>query len=237
MMNPSTIAPERAQTGSGIARAALKSAAPSPVGETLRLSRRPCTASLALVGGGALLRVESLFAVALPDLVEKGDGKRWRWVFKLKPCAPCRKSGSGPQKEQCDGSLQMRSAPEHRQVQGQHMRAPQASDSSGRASVLVSRGSTPLVRRRRLRQSRKPGVFGEFVRRGEQHFDVRSNATYQGDCARCGRKVRSDENYLKAHLWASTAVFHWACFIALMKEQGETAAEDATSKASRVSRS
>ncbi len=60
---------------------------------------------------------------------------------------------------------------------------------------------------------------------------------YQGNCARCGRKVRSDENYLKAHLWASTTVFHWACFIVLMKEQGETAAEDATWKASRVTRS
>ncbi len=33
---------------------------------------------------------------------------------------------------------------------------------------------------------------------------------YQGNCGRCGRKVRTDENYLKAHLWASTAVFHWA---------------------------
>lgn len=60
---------------------------------------------------------------------------------------------------------------------------------------------------------------------------------YQGDCARCGRKVRSDENYLKAHLWASTAVFHWSCFVALMKEHGETAAEDATWKASKVTRS
>jgi hypothetical protein len=60
---------------------------------------------------------------------------------------------------------------------------------------------------------------------------------YQGECARCGRKVRSDENYLKAHLWASTAVFHWSCFVVLMKEQGETAAEDATWKASRVTRS
>jgi hypothetical protein len=60
---------------------------------------------------------------------------------------------------------------------------------------------------------------------------------YQGDCARCGRKVRSDDNYLKAHLWAATAVFHWACFIAVMKEQDETAAEDATWKASRVTRS
>ena len=59
---------------------------------------------------------------------------------------------------------------------------------------------------------------------------------YQGNCGRCGQKVRTDENYLKAHLWASTAVFHWACFTRLMKEHGETAAEDATWNASRVSR-
>jgi hypothetical protein len=59
---------------------------------------------------------------------------------------------------------------------------------------------------------------------------------YQGNCGRCERKVRSDENFLKAHLWASTAVFHWACFVALMKEQGASAAEDATWKASRVER-
>jgi hypothetical protein len=99
MMNLKTIAPERTQIPSSIARAALKSAAPSPIGEALCLSRRPCTASRALVGGGALLRIESFFAIALPQLVEKGGGKSWRWVFKPKPCAPCRKSGSGRQKE------------------------------------------------------------------------------------------------------------------------------------------
>ncbi len=31
---------------------------------------------------------------------------------------------------------------------------------------------------------------------------------YQGNCGRCGQKVKTDENYLKAQLWASTAVFH-----------------------------
>jgi hypothetical protein len=82
-----------------LARAALKSAAPSRIGEALYLARRPCTASRALVGGGALLRIESFFAVALPQLVEKGGGKSWRWVFRRKPCAPCHKSGSGRQKE------------------------------------------------------------------------------------------------------------------------------------------
>ena len=60
---------------------------------------------------------------------------------------------------------------------------------------------------------------------------------YQGDCGRCGQKVRTDENYLKAHLWASTAVFHWSCFTTLMKERGEAAAEDAAWKASRATRS
>jgi hypothetical protein len=49
----------------------------------------------------------------------------------------------------------------------------------------------------------------------------------QGNCARCGRKVQSEENWLRAHLWASTAVFHWSCFIALMKAQGATGAEEA----------
>jgi len=60
---------------------------------------------------------------------------------------------------------------------------------------------------------------------------------YQGDCGRCGQKVRTDGNWLKAHLWASTAVFHWRCLVTLMKEQGEAGAEDATWKASRVTRS
>jgi len=46
--------------------------------------------------------------------------------------------------------------------------------------------------------------------------------------------VKNEENWLRAHLWASTAVFHWGCFIALLKENGETAAEQATWKSSRV---
>jgi hypothetical protein len=59
---------------------------------------------------------------------------------------------------------------------------------------------------------------------------------YQGNCARCGRKVRTDENWFKGHIWASTAIFHWACLIALMKEHGEAAAENAAWRASRVTR-
>jgi hypothetical protein len=58
----------------------------------------------------------------------------------------------------------------------------------------------------------------------------------QGECARCGRKVRNEENYLKAHLWAASAVFHWPRLIALMKEPGEMAVEDATCKTRRVTR-
>lgn len=49
----------------------------------------------------------------------------------------------------------------------------------------------------------------------------------QGNCAHCGRKVQAEQNWLKAHIWASTAVFHWSCFTALMKEHGEQAAEQA----------
>ena len=50
------------------------------------------------------------------------------------------------------------------------------------------------------------------------------------NCARCGRKVKSEENRLRAHLWASTAVFHWTCFIALLKAGGAASAEEATWK-------
>ncbi len=50
------------------------------------------------------------------------------------------------------------------------------------------------------------------------------------NCARCGQKVKSEENWLRAHLWASTAVFHWTCFIALLKAGGTPGAEEATWK-------
>jgi hypothetical protein len=56
---------------------------------------------------------------------------------------------------------------------------------------------------------------------------------YQGIGAHCERRVRTDENHLKAHLWPSTAVFHWSCFIALMKQHGEATAEDAKGKSRR----
>jgi hypothetical protein len=51
------------------------------------------------------------------------------------------------------------------------------------------------------------------------------------NCVRCGRKVKPEENWLKAHLWASTAIFHWNCFIALMKSHGEAGAEQMTWRA------
>jgi hypothetical protein len=52
----------------------------------------------------------------------------------------------------------------------------------------------------------------------------------QGNCALCGQKVKSEENWLRAHLWASMAVFHWQCFIALLKAEGVSGAEQATWK-------
>jgi hypothetical protein len=65
---------------------------------------------------------------------------------------------------------------------------------------------------------------------------MRVTTMYQGSCTRCERRVRTDENHLKAHLWASTAVFHWECFIALMKEHSEAPAADVRGKAFRVMR-
>ena len=59
---------------------------------------------------------------------------------------------------------------------------------------------------------------------------------YEGICACCERRVRTDEDHLKAHLWAGTAMFHWSYFIALMKDHGKEPAEDAAGKASRAKR-
>lgn len=56
----------------------------------------------------------------------------------------------------------------------------------------------------------------------------------QRNCVRCERKVKAEENWLHAHLWASNAVFHWNCFIALMKERGEQGAEQAAWKGSNA---
>jgi len=70
-----------------LAPAALNSVAPVPPERCAR-SRPNCTASPPLIGGGAARRIESLSAVALPDLGEKGGGERWRWVSKPKPYAP-----------------------------------------------------------------------------------------------------------------------------------------------------
>ena len=63
--------------------------------------------------------------------------------------------------------------------------------------------------------------------RSETHGDrMRSNGDgYQLRTVR--RKVRLEENWLRARLWASTAIFHWNCFIALMKSHGEAGAEEA----------
>ncbi len=49
----------------------------------------------------------------------------------------------------------------------------------------------------------------------------------ENTCARCGRKVRPDTNWVRVHLWGSNAVFEWACFIALLKSHGPEAAEQA----------
>ena len=52
----------------------------------------------------------------------------------------------------------------------------------------------------------------------------------QANCVRCGLKVKSNQNYIKARLSAATAIFHWSCFVALMKGQRQGPREDAARK-------
>ena len=51
-----------------------------------------------------------------------------------------------------------------------------------------------------------------------------------GNCARCGQKVKSEENWMRAHLWGNSAVLHWNCYIALLRSEGTPGAEEATWK-------
>jgi hypothetical protein len=32
-------------------------------------------------------------------------------------------------------------------------------------------------------------------------------------CARCGRPVQEDEDFLRAHLWGAVVYLHWQCFL------------------------
>jgi len=66
-----------------LAPAPRNSVAPVHLDRSAR-SRRNCTASPPLISRGAARHIESLSAVALPDLGEKDAGEKWRWVSKPK---------------------------------------------------------------------------------------------------------------------------------------------------------
>jgi len=48
------------------------------------------------------------------------------------------------------------------------------------------------------------------------------------NCARCGRKVKRTENWLRLHLWGKTAVLHWQCYAALLQAQVAIGVEQAS---------
>jgi hypothetical protein len=38
------------------------------------------------------------------------------------------------------------------------------------------------------------------------------------NCGRCGKPVRQGSDFLRAQLHGASVLFHWACFLALMRE-------------------
>jgi hypothetical protein len=50
------------------------------------------------------------------------------------------------------------------------------------------------------------------------------------NCARCGQKVKSEDNWMRANLWGTSAVLHWNCYIALLRSEGAPGAEEGTWK-------
>ena len=177
MIKLNTAARELMHDTLGIARAALKSAAPSPIGETLRLSRRPGRASHALVCGGALLRNDSFLASPFHNWLRRAAEK-----LALGFQAQAMRALPQARKRAPKGAMRCVVTKAIRTGSSSGSRAGRACAAKVRFTGASKGSSVPriiaLLRRRRLRQSRKPGVFGEFVRRGEQHFDVRSNAMY-----------------------------------------------------------
>ena len=41
------------------------------------------------------------------------------------------------------------------------------------------------------------------------------------NCKHCGKPVRQDSDYLRAQLRGAFVLFHWSCFIALMRDSDE----------------
>ena len=129
-----------------LAPAALNSVAPVPRDRFAR-ARRNCIATPTLMGGSAVLRIESLSTVALSNIDEKGGGERW-WGFQAQAlCAlPQERSGRGKEPsmrcDKCDPAL------DHRQVQGQPLHLLQTPDSSWPNERSTTRGSFALLRRR-----------------------------------------------------------------------------------------
>jgi len=46
-------------------------------------------------------------------------------------------------------------------------------------------------------------------------------------CERCGKPVRRDSDFMRAHLWGAVVLFHWPCFISQMRESGIVREESA----------
>jgi hypothetical protein len=50
-------------------------------------------------------------------------------------------------------------------------------------------------------------------------------------CVVCAREVADSSNWLKIHLWAGFAVFHWSCFAEFFKHGDEAKVENAVWRA------
>jgi len=50
-------------------------------------------------------------------------------------------------------------------------------------------------------------------------------------CVFCEREVADAGNWLKIHLWAGFAIFHWSCFAEFFKHNDEAKVENAVSRA------
>ena len=51
---------------------------------------------------------------------------------------------------------------------------------------------------------------------------AKSRYTNHRNCGRCGKPVRQGGDYLRLQLRSTVVLFHWYCFIGLMRESDQT---------------
>jgi len=110
-------------------------------------------------------------------------------------------------------------SPDDSESSSQVQRCADRVEKSARPSpLLVERGTRKICARLKLK---RPGLSASG----------RAKELTNMKCVVCGCEVADSSNWLKIHLWAGFAVFHWSCFVEFFKRGDEPKVENAVWRA------